>query len=676
MDLLFELGTEEIPARFLEETINQLKNRALELLNNSAFKFRELECWGTPRRLTIYAWDLEFDSSQAVSRKKGPPKNIAFKEDGTPTPALLGFLKKENGQIEDIEVQDGYVFLKKPEERNPREILSGLLTEAVKGLSFPKTMRWGDGEFSFVRPVRWVCALWGEEPLEISIFGMESTPTSYGLRFFSGPVRIERPQDYEAVLEENFVMVRPQKRRERLERLSLSLAMEIGGKPFWPEGLLEELVYLLEYPTPFRGSFPEEYLSLPSDVLITTMRHHQKHLPIVDPHGNLMNYFICFRNGPALGEDIVIRGNEQALTGRLEDARLFFLRDSKRKLIERVPDLKGILFYEKLGSLLEKTKRVEEISSLLCDLLGIKEGEKEKVLRTALLCKADLTTSLVQEFPELQGIMGREFAILDGEDMEVARGIADHYLPRFFGDKCPDSLTGTIVSLADRIDTLTCFFALGMEPSGSSDPLALRRNGQGLISILFEKQLPLDLKTLIETGKKACLELVPLSEEREKSLLEFLIQRLWFALEEEGYSFEEISCVIKGPTLVLQEVKEKAMLLRDLEEEELKNLVFSFKRIKNILKSAGTFEPGIKPELMEGEEKDLFQKVEELSRRDYPRPKLLLQSLLELSPKIGNFFEKIMVMVDDEEKRRNRLTILSKTMEFLARFGDFSALPF
>lgn len=676
MDLLFELGTEEIPARFLEETIKQLKNRALELLNNSAFKFRELECWGTPRRLTIYAWDLEFDSSKAVSRKKGPPKNIAFKEDETPTPALLGFLKKENGQIEDIEVQDGYVFLKKPEERNPREILSGLLTEAVKGLSFPKTMRWGDGEFSFVRPVRWVCALWGEEPLEISIFGMESTPTSYGLRFFSGPVRIERPQDYEAVLEENFVMVRPQKRRERLERLSLSLAMEVGGKPFWPEGLLEELVYLLEYPTPFRGSFPEEYLSLPSDVLITTMRHHQKHLPIVDPQGNLMNYFICFRNGPALGEDIVIRGNEQALTGRLEDARLFFLRDSKRKLAERVPDLKGILFYEKLGSLLEKTKRVKEISSLLCDLLGIRGGEKERVLRTALLCKADLTTSLVQEFPELQGIMGREFAILDGEDMEVARGIADHYLPRFFGDRCPESLTGTIVSLADRIDTLTCFFALGMEPSGSSDPFALRRNGQGLISILFEKQLPLDLKTLIETGKKACLELVPLSEEREKSLLEFLIQRLWFALEEEGYSFEEISCVIKGQTLVPQEVKEKAMLLRDLEEEELKNLVFSFKRIKNILKSAGTFEPGIKPELMEGEEKDLFQKVEELSGRDYPRPKLLLQSLLELSPKIGSFFEKIMVMVEDEEKRRNRLTILSKTMEFLARFGDFSALPF
>lgn len=676
MDLLFELGTEEIPARFLEDTISQLKNRVLELLTPSAFQFRDLEGWGTPRRLTIYVWDLEFDPSRAVSKKKGPPQTIAFTKEGTPTPALLGFLKKENGNLEEIEVQDGYIFLKKPEERNPREILSDILAEAVKGLSFPKTMRWGEGEFTFVRPVRWICTLWGEEPLAISLFGMESSPTTYGLRFFSGPIRIGKPQDYEGALEENFVIVRPQKRRERLEKLSLSLAIEVGGKPFWPEGLLDELVFLLEYPTPFRGSFPEEYLSLPPDVLITTMRHHQKHLPIVDPQGNLMNYFICFRNGPALGEEIVIRGNEQALTGRLEDARLFFLRDSKRKLIDRVSDLKGILFYEKLGSLFEKTKRVEEISSLLCEILGIEGKEKEKVIRTATLSKADLTTSTVQEFPELQGIMGKEFAILDGEDPEVAKGIAEHYLPRYFGDKIPQSPGGTIVSLADRIDTLTCFFALGMEPSGSSDPFALRRNGQGVISILLEKPLPLDLRTIIETGEKVCGELFTMAEDREKSLLEFLIQRLWFALEEEGYSFEEISCAIKGSTLIPGEIREKARLLRDLEGEGLKNLVFSFKRIKNILKSAGAFEKEINPGLMESEEKELLEKLQEVSRRDYPHPRILLESLLELTPKIGKFFEKIMVMVDDEAKRKNRLTLLSQTLEFLGRFGDFSALPF
>ncbi|MGB9552873.1 MAG: glycine--tRNA ligase subunit beta, partial [bacterium] len=258
--------------------------------------------------------------------KKGPPQNKAFDHQGNPTSALLGFLKKENGSLAETQIKEGYVYLVKHEERSPIEILSMVLAEIVQSLSFPKTMRWGEGEYYFVRPVRWICAFWGKEVIPVSLFGIESTPHTYGLRFFSGLVKIEKAEDYEQILEENFVLVRPERRKERLEKLSQQLAMEVGGNPLWPEGLLKELIYLLEYPTPFLGSFPEEYLALPSDVLITTMRHHQKQLPVVDAQGNLLNYFICFRNGPALGEEIVTKGNEQALTGRLEDARLFFTK--------------------------------------------------------------------------------------------------------------------------------------------------------------------------------------------------------------------------------------------------------------------------------------------------------------------------------------------------------------
>jgi glycyl-tRNA synthetase beta chain len=675
MDLLFELGTEEIPARFLEDTISQLKEQGGSLLNASHFIYRSLEGWGTPRRLVLYAQDLQFDSSKAITLKKGPHQSIAFTPEGRPTQALLGFLKKENGKIEDIEVKDGYTYLIKHEERSAKEVLSNILTEAVRSLSFPKTMRWGEGEYYFVRPVRWICALWGEELIPVSMFGMESAPCTYGLRFFSGLMKIEKAEEYEGKLEDNFVLVRPEKRKERLERLSQQLAMGVGGNPYWPEGLLEELVYLLEYPTPFLGSFPEEYLALPSDVLITTMRHHQKHLPVVDAQGNLLNYFICFRNGPALGEEIVIKGNEQALTGRLEDARLFFTKDREKKLIERVPDLKGILFYEKLGTLWEKTQRVEEISALLCDSLKIPYPEKNKVLRTAKLAKADLTTSLVQEFPELQGIMGREYALLDGEDPEVAQGIAEHYWPRFFGDQEPKSLCGAIVSLADRIDTLTCFFGLGMEPSGSSDPFALRRQGQGLISVLLKRSFPLDLRKVIDLGKQVSGRIVPWNEEKGIRLLEFLKQRLRYALEEEGFSFEEISCVLNGSSLVPHEVLERARLLKSLKEDDLKSLVFSFKRMKNILKSAGKFEPQILVEEMDEPEKELLSKLEEIVSRDNSKSELLLQNLVEIAPYIGKFFDQVMVMVEDETKRRNRLALLLNIWEFLGRFGDFSVLP-
>jgi glycyl-tRNA synthetase beta chain len=676
MDLLFELGTEEIPARFLEDTIHQLKERGESLLDGAGFVFKEIHSWATPRRLVLYAVDFRFDSSKAVVQKKGPPVSVAFSSDGQPTLALQGFLKKESASLKQAEIREGYVYLKKSEEKPPKEVLSRVLPEIITGLSFPKTMRWGNGGNSFVRPVRWACAMWGEEPIPLSLFSVESAPYTRGLRFFSGQVKLSRAEDYEKALEENFVLVNPQKRKERIERTTRELALEVGGSPSWPEGLKDELVYLLEYPTPFLGSFPEEYLSLPADVLITTMRHHQKHLPLIDDQGKLLNFFVCFRNGPALGEEIVIKGNEQALTGRLEDARLFFMKDQGKSLEERVTDLRGIFFYEKLGTLFEKTQRLEEISLLFCDTLKIPEPQRNKVLRTAHLSKADLTTSLVQELPELQGIMGKEYALLAGEDREVAEGIAEHYYPRFWGDREPKSTCGTIVSIADRIDALTCFFGLGLEPTGSSDPFALRRQGQGLVLTIMKNALPLDLAKVVEIGEAVSRKIVPWDQEKRAHLIDFLKQRLRFILEEDGYSFEMVSCVLQGQPLVPHEVKEKARLLNGLDESDLRNLVLSFKRMKNILKSAGKFNPVIWEEGMEEQEREFLAKMEEITKRDNSRPELLLQNLLEISPYIGKFFDSVMVMVEEERRRESRLTLLLNAREFLGRFGDFSSLPF
>ncbi|MGB9552872.1 MAG: glycine--tRNA ligase subunit beta, partial [bacterium] len=351
-------------------------------------------------------------------------------------------------------------------------------------------------------------------------------------------------------------------------------------------------------------------------------------------------------------------------------------KDRERKLSQRIPELKGIIFHEKLGTLWEKTQRVREISSLLCDFLKISDHEKEKVLRTALLAKADLTTSLVQEFPELQGTMGKEYALLDGEDIEVAQGIAEHYWPRFFGDLEPKTLCGTIVSIADRIDTLVCFFGINMEPSGSSDPFALRRHAQGLISILLEKLLPLDLKTVISIGAQVSGNVIPWDKEKENRLLDFLKQRLRFALEEQGFSFEEIACVLNGQSLVPHEVAERVRLLKNLKEEDLKNLVFSFKRIKNILKSAGNFQPHLQEQELEEIEKEFLLKLEEVTKRDNSKPELLLNNILEIAPYVGKFFDQVMVLVEEEKTRKNRLTLLLNTLEFMGRFGDFSALPF
>jgi glycyl-tRNA synthetase beta chain len=682
-DLLFEVGAEEIPARFLALAQQSLRERAKRALEGGGFLFQELVSWVTPRRLVLYAYDLDFDPARAVVRKKGPAARIAFGEDGQPTPALLGFLRKEGGELSQVIHQDAYTYLEKRIERHPLELLADLLPPIVSGLPFAKSMRWGEGLWSFVRPVRWLVALWGREIVPLHLFDCQSGNTTFGLRFFSGTINLDRAEEYRATLEDHFVLVSPAERRQRLEGLVEELAHEVGGEPLWPEGLLDELVFLHEYPTPFRATFPEQYLELPKDVLITVMRHHQKHLPITEDGAELLPYFFCFREGPALGEEIVVRGNQEALIGRLDDAQLFFAQDQTIPLAERVCLLSGISFQEKLGTLLDKTDRLCALVHTLGQTLLWGEEARSRAERTARLAKADLTTALVIELPELQGIMGREYAQRQGELPEVAAGIADHYLPRYLQDRLPTGESGWLVGLADRLDTLGAFFAIGLEPTGSADPFALRRAGQGLLSLLLGKESNLSLETLLAQEAQTLAEFGKswlLSQTDTAScdrLFSFLEGRLRFLLEEKGFAFEVISAAVAPrPLIPTQALKRAERIRREWDNPSLEQLALSAKRMKNILRTANPEISTLQPESLEPEAQSLLEAVLRTDRLDLSDLSALWSALVELSPKVSLFFDQVLVLCEDLLRRESHLALLQKTQKLFGQFADFSALPF
>lgn len=691
-DLLFELGVEEIPARFLAAATVELAERGGKALEDAGFRFSDLTAWSTPRRLILFAKELCFDESRAYTRKKGPSEKVAFGAEEQPTPALLGFLRKEGATLQQVQREDGYIYINKKSEKKPAQLLAEMLPPVAAGLPFPKLMRWGEGDFLYVRPARWALCLYGEECIPFSLLGVETGVISQGHRFFGGPVTIGHPAEYAGKLEEAFVLVDPAARRARLETEGARLAAEVGGSPYWAplgrgptgrpevptqEGLAEELVHLLEYPTAFRGSFDSGYLDLPPEVLITVMRHHQKQVPISDEEGRLLPYFLCFRDGPPVGEGIVVRGNEQALQGRLEDARLFFRLDQAKPLADRVADLGGIKFHEKLGSMDQKAKRLESLAGRLAAHLQLPPEEQRRAKRAALLAKADLTTAMVGELPELQGIMGREYARLAGEEPDVVQGIAEHYQPRSLGDELPATWAGTLAGLADRLDTLAAFFALNMEPSGSADPFALRRAAQGLLAILVEKELPLSLEELVTMGAEAVAKLAPLSVEGKSRLLSFLTARLRFLLEERGVSFEVISCAIGTSPLYPAQAALKAELVRaQLGMAELIALALSAKRIKNILKSAGPFRRHIIEKGMEEAEAALHSALRWAQSEDRGTPQASLAVLLALTPQVSQFFDRVLVMAEEKERRESRLSLLTDLRDLYGAFGDFSALPY
>ena len=680
--LLFEIGTEEIPAKFMPGILEQLKGLAEKKLQELRVPFASVTVFGTPRRMTFIADGVEETQASTVVESKGPSIKIAFGADGAPSKAAQGFARGQGIAVEDLIVRDEYVYaVKKLTGQAVIELLPAFLVDIVESLSFPKNMRWADHDFRFVRPIRWLVAMLDDKIIPIEITGVKSGRNTIGHRFLSkGEVEIASAGDYAKVLREHFVLVDQDERRDMIRQQVEELAQKEGGIAEIDEDLLEEVVYLVEYPTALCGHFDDKFLTLPKEAVITPMREHQRYFPVLTADGKLLAKFITVRNGNSEGLDIVAHGNERVLRARLSDAEFFFNEDRKIKLEERLEKLKTVVFQEGLGNIYDKSVRLADIAMTLKKTLNVKVDE-DVLQRTALLSKTDLVTGMVCEFTELQGVMGREYALLDGEKPEVAQGIFEHYLPRFAGDELPATDIGRLVGIADKLDNIAATFSRGLIPTGSQDPYALRRQAIGIINILVDGNyhLPL-LKTII-----AVLEMLNVPAAKNGELLaqlqEFFMQRVKNMMGDQGIRYDVIDAVLNekaNDDIVDLFVRAKA-LAEYVETPEAAESIQAFTRVANLCKKAEG-ETIIKESLfVEPAEKELYEVVCRLQKETIPalvgyNYAEVLKLMNEVSAPVNKFFDTVMVMDKDENVKNNRLALLVQVKETASMVGDLSAI--
>lgn len=710
--LLFEIGTEEIPAKFMPGILKQLKELAAAKMQELRIPFEDITVYGTPRRMAFIAGGVAETQADVVVEAKGPSVKIAYVS-GAPSKAAQGFARGQGVDIKDLVVRDNYVYAVKHLAGQPVvELLPGLLMDILTSLSFPKTMRWADYEFRFVRPIRWMVALFGDQIIPVEICGVKSGKFSMGHRFMQqslkaaaesqgllsaalskvgnkvysalagvkGAVEIPSAGDYKKVMYDNFVMVDQDERRALILQQIKDLAAQNGGEAEINEDLLEEVNYLVEWPTALCGKFEEKFLSLPKECIITPMREHQRYFPVLDEDGNLLNKFITVRNGGSEHLDIVTHGNERVLRARLSDAEFFFNEDRAIKLEDRLEKLKTVSFQEGLGNMYDKSERLVKMAEMLRFAINTPVDEEE-LRRCALLCKTDLVTGMVIEFTELQGVMGREYALLDGEKPEVATGIFEHYLPRFAGDALPATTIGRIVGIGDKLDNICATFSRGLAPTGSQDPYALRRQALGVINILLDANYHISLAKII-AGTLYLLDIKP--EETGKlvpQIMEFFKQRLRNLLMEQGIRYDVIDAVFadkRNDDMVDLAVRCKA-LAAYVEAGNAEPLVQVSVRVSNLCKKIEK-EVAISGALFKDEsENKLHEVVAAVSKEIIPEIVLydyaaVLKAGEKVIEPVNTFFDNVMVMDEDENVKNNRLAMLEEVRGIVNAVGDLSLL--
>ncbi len=684
-DLLMEIGCEEIPSRFLPGAMDQLEQGAASLLKENRLGYGEIETYATPRRLVILIKGLDAGQSDLVEQVKGPPMDRAYDEKGEPTKALQGFVKSQGINMDQVDEEiiknARYVVARKKIPGLPtEELLPGLMPQLIRKLSFPRPMYWQNKDVRFARPIRWLLALYNDRPVQFKFASLEAGDKTYGHRFLApGPFAINSVEEYFDCLEKSHVVLDHNRRRDLILEQLREKAEEKGGVALVDDDLLEEVTFLVEYPVAVDGTFDEAYLDLPQEVPITTMQYHQRYFPIVDKEsGRLLPSFVGISNNRF--HPNIRKGYSKVLQARLADGRFFFNEDRKEPLDNYVEQLKSVVFLESLGTLDQKRARLVELTGKLGRELNLVEDQVDKTQRIAHLCKADLVTGMVKEFTELQGVMGREYARLSGEQEEVAVGIYEHYLPRYPGDRLPSTQEAALVSLADRIDTLAGCFAIGIQPTGSQDPYGLRRQAQGTISILLNLEINISLQTYIKRALEVLAGELDLESEQhqkvEASLHDFLLQRIRFAFQERGIAFEVIEAVLGVPFRTATELYSRAVLLQEQRQSPLLNdVIAAYNRVANLAQNA----QGTEPEqsiFEEPAEKELFLKwreaVEDFEGTDKPLEKL--EILRPLKKPIDNFFDQVMVMVEDEKIRSNRLNLLAGVTALFNRMADFSKM--
>jgi glycyl-tRNA synthetase beta chain len=706
---LLEVGTEELPAQFVASALRQWRSQIPTDLQAHFLVSDNIEFFGTPRRLAMLIHGLPEQQPQREAEIKGPPAQAAFKE-GQPTPAALGFARKQGVEVSAFELRPTdkgeFVFIRKTTEgRRTAEVLTELIPQWIFGLEGKRFMRWADGDLRFSRPVRWLVSLWNETVLPIRIENgstlVDSDRLSMGHRVLHpGAVTIPTAAAYANTLTAAYVQVDPAQRQNAILKQVKTAAESVNGQAEISEDLLSEVVFLVEWPTAVVGSFAAEFLELPSEVVTTEMVSHQRYFPVrpTDRPNALLPYFITVSNGDPAKSQVIAAGNERVIRARLSDGQFFFRADQAIALADYLPKLETVTFQADLGSVRAKVNRIRQNAQLIAQQLNLDPSVTATIDRAALLCKADLVTQMVGEFPELQGIMGEKYAIASGELGAVATAIAEHYLPRTAEDGLPQSLTGQVVAIADRLDTLVCIFGLGMLPTGSSDPFALRRAANAILNIIWTAELPLNLKQLLQTTAAAFTQTFRNTalEPLQQQLQEFLLQRIrTLVQEEQGVDYDLVGAVLgeadsdytQRALGDLLDLRVRAQFLQQLRADgTLATLYETINRATRLAKQGSlvtqTIDPvaSINPEkLQQSSEKALYQALVTLlpqtrlasSQRDYG---LLVKGLVAIAPTVSAFFDgpdSVLVMAEEPDLRQNRLNLLGLLRNHARVLADF-----
>ena len=679
-DLLFEIGAEEIPAGFMPNILGQLKQLAETKLNDAHLPFESIETYGTPRRLALIVKGLADASAEISERHKGPSASIAYDADGNATKAAIGFARGKGLDVADLVVEDGYIYAETKTAGVPaKDIVSEMLPQLITGLNFPKSMHWGDLDAKFVRPVRWLVALLDEEVIPVEFATVQSGNVSRGHRFLGADeITIKNAASYVETLKENFVMVDQDARRELISKQLHDIAASKNASIVWDDDLLEEINYLVEWPTALCGGFEESYLALPDAAIITPMKDHQRYFPLVGQDGKLLPMFLTVRNGSDHSIEVVQAGNERVLRARLDDAKFFFNEDRKKPLIDRQDGLTKIVFQEGLGNLADKTERLLKLGRVFGEECGLHEDAAVVLERATELAKTDLTTGMVTEFTELQGVMGKEYALLDGESPEVAEAIFEQYLPRFAGDVLPQTEAGKVLSIIDKVDNIVATFSRGLIPTGSQDPYALRRQTIGILNILLGSEWNISLRPIF----KASMELLNVAADKQEELLnqveEFFTLRLKNIFLDREVPHHVIDLLLSNNELSVADAEGLVNALLANRIDENVELVQAYTRMYNLVKDVEY--TGVNSDLLkEDAEKALFEAASKASEAslaaweagDYAAVVAVPATLV---PTINQFFEDVMVMDKDEAIKANRLQLVRLAYSVMAIIGDISAL--
>lgn len=679
-DLLFEIGAEEIPAGFMPNILGQLKQLAETKLNDAHLPFESIATYGTPRRLALIVKGLADTSAEISERHKGPSASIAYDADGNPTKAAIGFARGKGLDVADLVVEDGYIYAETKTAGVPaKDIVTDMLPQLITGLNFPKSMHWGNLDAKFVRPVRWLVALLDEEVIPVEFATVKSGNVTRGHRFLGADeITIKNAASYVDTLKENFVMVDQDARRELISKQLHDIAASKNASIVWDDDLLEEINYLVEWPTALCGGFEESYLALPDAAIITPMKDHQRYFPLVDQDGKLLPMFLTVRNGSDHSIEVVQAGNERVLRARLDDAKFFFNEDRKKPLIDRQDGLTKIVFQEGLGNLADKTERLLTLGRVFSEECELHEDARVVLERATELAKTDLTTGMVTEFTELQGVMGKEYALLDGESPEVAEAIFEQYLPRFAGDVLPQTEAGKVLSIIDKIDNIVATFSRGLIPTGSQDPYALRRQTIGILNILLNSEWNISLRPIIVES----MNLLNVPAEKQDELLgqveEFITLRLKNIFLDREVPHHVIDLLLSNNELSVADAEGlvKALLANRIDENV--ELVQAFTRMYNLVKDV-TYTGVDESLLKEDAERALYEAATKASEasidawdnNDYDAVVAVPATLV---PTINTFFEDVMVMDKDEAIKANRLQLVRLAYSVMAIIGDISAL--